>query len=59
MTCSGCHAKVQGLLSKSNRVKNVAIDLSKGEAAIEMDKHIPTSEFNLPMTTITIIENAR
>lgn len=44
MTCTGCQAKVQGLLSKVKGVKNVAIDLSKGEAAVEMDKHIPTSE---------------
>jgi copper chaperone CopZ len=44
MTCSGCQAKVQGLLSKVMGVKNVAIDLSKGEATIEMDKHIPTSD---------------
>ena len=45
MTCSGCQAKVQGLLSKVKGVKNVAIDLSKGEAIIDMDKHIPTSQF--------------
>ena len=45
MTCSGCQAKVQGLLSKVQGVKNVNIDLAKGEAIIDMDKHIPTSEF--------------
>lgn len=44
MTCSGCQAKVQGLLSKVKGVKDVAIDLSKGEAIIDMDRHIPTSE---------------
>lgn len=44
MTCSGCQGKVQDLLSKVNGVKKVAIDLTKGEAAIEMDKHISTSE---------------
>lgn len=44
MTCSGCQAKVQGLLSKIAGVKNVSIDLSKGEAIIEMDKHIATAE---------------
>jgi copper chaperone CopZ len=44
MTCSGCEAKVQGLLSKIAGVKNVSIDLSKGEATIEMDKHISTVE---------------
>jgi copper chaperone CopZ len=43
MTCSGCQAKVQSLLSKTPRVKNVSIDLAKGEATINMDKHIATS----------------
>ena len=44
MTCTGCQAKVQALLSKVGGVKNVAIDLSKGEATIEMDKHVATTE---------------
>ena len=44
MTCSGCLAKVQGLLSKVAGVKNVSIDLSKEEAIIEMDKHISTDD---------------
>jgi copper chaperone CopZ len=44
MTCSGCQAKVQGLLSKVKEVKNVSIDLSKAEATIEMDKHIATAD---------------
>lgn len=44
MTCSGCQAKVQTLLSKIAGVKNVSIDLPKGEATIEMDKHIATAE---------------
>ena len=44
MTCGGCKAKVQGLLSKVPGAKNVAIDLAKGEAIIEMDKHIATDE---------------
>jgi copper chaperone CopZ len=43
MTCSGCQAKVQSLLSKTRGVKNVSIDLAKGEATINMDKHIATS----------------
>jgi len=42
MTCSGCLAKVQGLLSKVNGVKNVQIDLAKAEATIDMERHIPT-----------------
>ena len=44
MTCGGCQAKVQGLLSKVPGVKNVQIDLSKAAAVVEMDKHIPTSD---------------
>lgn len=44
MTCTGCQSKVQGLLFKVTGVKNVSIDLPKGEAAIEMDKHITTAE---------------
>lgn len=44
MTCGGCQAKVQGLLSKVTGVKNVNIDLAKGEATIEMDKHIATND---------------
>jgi copper chaperone CopZ len=45
MTCAGCQAKVQALLSKVSGVKKVTIDLRKGEAAIDMDKHISTSQF--------------
>ena len=45
MTCGGCQAKVQNLLSQVKGVKHITIDLSKGEAAIEMDRHIPSSEF--------------
>ena len=44
MTCGGCQAKVQGLLSKVTGAKNVVIDLVKGEATIEMDKHIAIDE---------------
>ena len=43
MTCTGCQAKVQGLLSKVAGIKNVTIDLAKGEATIDMDKHIETT----------------
>ena len=42
MTCSGCQAKVQGLLSKVAHVTSVVIDLPNGEASINMDKHVPT-----------------
>ncbi len=41
MTCSTCAAEVQHLLSQVEGVKDVAINLSSGEAEIKMDKHIP------------------
>jgi len=44
MTCGGCEAKVKELLSGIPAVKKVDIDLRSGEAKIEMDKHIATSE---------------
>ncbi len=44
MTCHNCQDKVQALLSKIDGVSNVKIDLTKGEAEIGMDKHVPTSE---------------
>ncbi len=44
MTCSGCKATVQRQLSQVDGVKNVSIDLSTGEATIDMDKHVPTTE---------------
>ncbi|MES1222921.1 MAG: cation transporter [Bacteroidota bacterium] len=42
MTCSGCEKKIDGLLSNLPGVKKVNIDLPKGTAEIEMDKHIST-----------------
>lgn len=44
MTCTGCQAKVQGLLSNVQHVTKVVIDLAKGQAAISMDKHVATAE---------------
>lgn len=44
MTCDACIAKVSFLLKKNANVKNVEINLEKGEAEIEMSHHIPTSE---------------
>ena len=41
MTCDGCKAKVNELLSNVSGVKNVNIDLGAGEAVIEMERHIP------------------
>lgn len=45
MTCSGCQAKVQHLLSGVKGVTNVAINLSKGEGEIDMSQHVPTADF--------------
>lgn len=45
MTCGSCRAKVHSLLSIVPGVKKVDIDLSLGEAIVEMDKHIALSEF--------------
>ncbi|MES2373879.1 MAG: cation transporter [Bacteroidota bacterium] len=43
MTCTGCQAKVQGLLSNVPGVENVSIDLATGTATVDMKTHIPTS----------------
>ena len=42
MTCTGCQAKVQQLLSGVPHITNVSIDLQKGEADIEMHTHVST-----------------
>lgn len=44
MTCSSCRATVQSLLSGVDNIKNVDVDLAKGEAVIEMHKHIATAD---------------
>lgn len=45
MTCTGCQAKVTKLLSAVSGVKNIEINLEKGEADIEMDRHLSTEVF--------------
>ena len=42
MTCTGCLAKVQKLLGQVSGVKDIKIDLAKGEAVIGMERHIAT-----------------
>lgn len=49
MTCTGCQAQVQGLLTKVNGVEHVSIDLGKGEATIDMSKHVPTSNLQFAL----------
>ncbi|MEP6712284.1 MAG: heavy metal-binding domain-containing protein, partial [Ferruginibacter sp.] len=44
MTCNGCVAKAKSLLSAVAGVENVSIDLAKGEATLDMKKHVPTTE---------------
>lgn len=44
MTCSGCQAKVQSLLSKVKDVKSVTVDLPSETATIEMHHHVDTAE---------------
>ncbi|MEO6695890.1 MAG: MauE/DoxX family redox-associated membrane protein [Ignavibacteria bacterium] len=45
MTCSSCAAKVKEELQKLPEVINADINLSSNTAAIEMNKHISTAEF--------------
>ncbi|OOQ62312.1 heavy metal transporter [Mucilaginibacter pedocola] len=44
MTCTGCLAKVQSLLSGVENITKLDIDLPNGTAAISMSKHVATSE---------------
>ena len=44
MTCTGCQAKVQNLLSQIPGIQHVAIDLAKGEAILSMATHVPTEQ---------------
>lgn len=44
MTCTGCLAKVQNLLSQVNHVQRVDISLAEGTADITMDRHVATTE---------------
>src|ERR1700694_6238097 len=43
MTCTGCQAKVQSLLSNIPHVTNVDIDLANNKADITMNEHVPTT----------------
>lgn len=44
MTCTGCQAKVQQLLSQIPGIQQVAIDLAKAEATLSMATHVPTEQ---------------
>jgi Cu2+-exporting ATPase len=41
MTCNGCRNHVEQILSKIEGISNVAVNLEKAEATIEMELHIP------------------
>ena len=43
MTCRSCQVKVKNLLSSVAGIENVSVDLIKGEATIDMDRHIATA----------------
>lgn len=45
MTCNGCRKHVEDTLSQVTEVIGVTVDLEKGEATIEMNKHIPLEIF--------------
>ena len=43
MTCTGCQAKVQSLLSNIPHITKVDIDLANNKANVTMDEHVPTA----------------
>lgn len=45
MTCNGCRNHVEETLKKVEGVSSVEVDLERGEAVIEMNKHIPLGSF--------------
>ncbi len=45
MTCNGCRGHVEEILSKVENVSKASVNLEKGEAVIEMEKHIPLEVF--------------
>ncbi|MBW4970898.1 heavy metal translocating P-type ATPase [Croceibacter atlanticus] len=45
MSCNGCKSHVETILSSVKGVKQVSINLEKGTANIEMEKHLPLKTF--------------
>ena len=45
MTCNGCRSHVEKSLASVEGVREVEVNLERGEAQIEMDSHIPTTVF--------------
>lgn len=52
MTCDSCRVKVQGVLAKVPGVTNVEIDLSKGQAVLNMVKHVPTEDLKAALKVL-------
>ena len=44
MSCSGCQATVQKLLSAVAGIKSASVDLKKSEVVIDMENHIPITQ---------------
>jgi len=49
MTCGGCQSKVQSLLLKVPGVNDVTIDLAKGQATVDMQRHISADELRIAL----------
>lgn len=45
MSCNGCKSHVETILSSVKGVKQVSVNLEKGTAKIEMEKHLPLKTF--------------
>jgi len=45
MSCNGCKSHVETILSSVKGVKKVSVNLEKGTANIEMEKHLPLKTF--------------
>jgi len=53
MTCTGCLAKVQGLLQQVPNIEKVEISLAEGTADITMKKHVPTADLKQALAAYT------
>ena len=45
MSCNNCRAHVEEALKKVDGVTHISVNLSKAEAVIEMESHIPLETF--------------
>ena len=56
MTCTGCQAKVQSLLTKVKSVSNVEIDLAKGEAHFDGNLDLEAARKALSAKKFTLVD---